>query len=118
MLPLAAGTTIEAIGFLTRGGRKETPMRKQTHSSVLAAALFGAAAFLPLPALAIDDDVDVDAGADVEVDRDRPGLLPGEPLEGPDADVYVETPDADADAEAHLDADDDDADVEIEADKD
>jgi hypothetical protein len=61
-------------------------------------------------------DVDVDSGAEVEIERDRPGLLPGEPLDGPDADVHVETPEADVDAEAHLDTDDDDADVKLEAD--
>jgi hypothetical protein len=90
---------------------KEMNMQSILLQSAFAAALLGAAAFFPAASFALDDDVDVE----IETDRDRPGILPGEPLDDPDADIYVETPDVDADADARLDTDDD-ADIEVEAD--
>jgi hypothetical protein len=87
-------------------------MRANLRMTVVAVTFLGASAFSPTPLMALDDDVDKEV--DVEIDRDRPGLLPGEPLKGSDADVEVDTPDDDVDIET----DDDDADVEVKTDDD
>jgi hypothetical protein len=109
------GTSALPSRCFSEDGKKGNAMKLNLRTSALAAAVLGAA-FLPGPTLALDDDVDVDAGADVEIDRDRPGLLPGEPLNDPEADVHVDTPDADADT--YVEKDDDEADVDIEAETD